>query len=133
MSLFCLEAALQASAEESPFLLWFIFFPDCGEAFILHLPQTTGSFVFTCGSCSVSEAGSSSFMLVIQNRYGLFSADISAGALKSSISQETVEQELHAVLGLSADVPFEDQFNASSFCVRKEGMFKELKSPFYLS
>lgn len=60
---------------------------------------------------------------------------VSASALKSLISQETVEKVPHAVLGLSADVPFEDQFNASSFCVGKEGVFTgiEITNSFYLS
>lgn len=60
---------------------------------------------------------------------------VSAGALKSSVSQETVEQVPHAALGLSAHMPFEDEFNAGSFSVRKEGVFAgtEITTSFYLS
>lgn len=73
--------------------------------------------------------------LCLRSRTDTVSAGVSAGALKSSISQKTVEQVPHAVLGLSADVPFEDQFNASPFCVRKEGVFTgiEITTSFYLS
>lgn len=110
------------------------FSPGCGEAFTLHLSQTTRSFIFTCDSCS-ARVRQPVPPLCLRSRTDTVSAGVSASALKSSILQETVEQVPRAVLGLSADVPFEDWFNASSFCVRKEGMFTgiEITTSFYLS
>lgn len=88
----------------------------------MHLAQTTRSFIFTCDSCSV-RVKQPVPPLCLRSRTDTVSAGVSAGALKSSISQETAEQVPRAVLGLSADAPFEDQFNAGSFCVRKGGVF----------
>lgn len=84
---------------KSPFLLCFA--PGCGEAFTLHLTQTTSSFVFTCDSCSV-RGKQPVPPLCLQSRTDMVSAGVSVSALKSSVSQQTVEQAPHTVLGLSA-------------------------------
>lgn len=83
----------------SAFILCFS--PDCEEAFTLHLTQTTSSFIFTCHSCSV-RVKQPVPPLCLQSRTDRVFAGVSASALKSSVSQEIVEQASHTVLGLSA-------------------------------
>lgn len=76
----------------------------------MHLTQTTRSFIFTCDSCSV-RVKQTVPALFLHPSTDRVSASASAGAPKSPVSQEVVEQVPHTVLGLSDAVPC-DQFEA---------------------
>lgn len=64
------------------------------------------------------------FALFVLSRADSHYSSASGGALKSPVSRETAEQVLSAVL--PATVLF-DPFNASTFCVRKNGVFTGIK------
>lgn len=76
----------------------------------MHLTQTTRSFIFTCDSCSVRVKQTVPALFLHPSTDRVL-ASASAGALKSPISQEVLEQVPHVVLGLSDAVPC-DHFEA---------------------
>lgn len=113
---------------KSLFLLCFV--PGCGEAFTLHLTQTTSSFVFTCHSCSV-RVKQPVPPLCWQSRTDTVSAGVPASALKSSVSQQTMEQAPHTVLGLTA-LKISFMLVWFFFFVRKEGVFTRIEITLFI-